>query len=109
MTSEIPTWYGLVLLSLAAFRTYRLIGRDTILDPVRKWAVGLPSNWQEGQPVPADYREKLAVFLECGWCSGFWNALAWWGLWLISHTWATWAAVPWALAAIVALVEKNAD
>lgn len=109
MTFAVPSWLAFVLLALAAFRVYRLLGRDTILDRPRKRLVGLPANWQEGDEIPDGYRDGLAMFISCGWCAGFWIALAWWLGWLVSPHWATVAAVPWALAAVVALLEKNAD
>jgi hypothetical protein len=109
MTFAVPSWLVLSLLALAAFRTYRLIGRDAILDRPRKWAVNLPRDWREDDTVPDDYREELAMFLECPWCAGFWITLAWWAAWLASHRWAAIVAVPFALSAVVALIEKNAD
>lgn len=105
----VPNWYELLLLALAAFRVYRLIGRDTILDPVRKWAVGLPANWQDGDPVPRGYREKLAIFLQCPWCAGFWMAVAWWAAWEAWPRWTLIVAVPWVVSALVALAAKNLD
>lgn len=104
-----PDWFSLVLLALAAFRTWRLIARDTILDWPRHWAVGLPVKWQEGDPVPAGYREHLAIFLECMFCSGFWNSLLWWGAWEIWPRWTLIVAAPWAVSALLALAAKNLD
>jgi Protein of unknown function (DUF1360) len=109
VTFAVPSWLAFVLLALAAFRTYRLLGRDTILDRPRAWLVGLPHGWQEGDDIPDGYREGLAMFLTCAWCAGFWITLAWWLAWVASPHWTTVVAVPWALAAVVALVEKNAD
>lgn len=106
---SVPSWYAALLLALAAFRTYRLIGRDSILDKPRKWSVGLPVNWKEGDTIPAGYRESLAVFWECGWCAGAWHAAAWWAAFQIWPHWTVVAAAPWAISAVVALLEKNAD
>ena len=109
MTWTLPTWYGLLLVSLAAFRTWRLIARDTILDWPRNWLVGLPVRWQEDDPVPDGYREHLAIFLECMWCAGFWVSIVWWVAFEVTPHWTTIAAVPFAVSALVALAAKNLD
>lgn len=98
---NLPTWYGLLLLALAAFRTWRLIARDTILDRPRKWLVGLPADWQEGDRVPRRYREHLATWIECPFCAGFWNAVVWWGAFEWSSHWALIVAAPWAISALL--------
>lgn len=85
----IPGPWELVLLALAAFRVFWLIGEDAILDRPRNWLT------RNGQ------REKTELFLSCGWCAGFWISVAWWAAWLALDEWAVAAAVPWAVSALV--------
>jgi hypothetical protein len=108
--NEIPNWWEFVLLALAVFRIYRLIAEDTILDRPRRWLLRLGNEWQsDGDEIPPEYREKWALFITCPWCLGFWlSVLAWVG-WLIFPTETIWLAVPWALSAVVALINKNLD
>ena len=94
----------LIVLGLAVFRIFRLIGEDTILDTPRAWLVRLPKDWEEGDPLPEDYREKLAEFITCPWCCGFWLALLWWGAWELWPEWTLVAATPWALSCLVGVM-----
>lgn len=48
----------LLVMTLAAFRVWRLIGEDTILDRPRDWVI--------------ERSEKLSDFITCPWCAGFW-------------------------------------
>ena len=86
----IPNWYELLLLGLAAWRTYRLIAFDVILDGPRAWLLR---------------RSHLADFLACPFCLGFWVALAWWGAWEAAPHALTIAASAVAVTAIVPLIE----
>ena len=96
----IPNWYELLLLGLAAYRTWKLLAEDVILDRPRAWIVGL-SDWTAGQRTPASYREGLAEFITCPWCFGAWNAIGWWGLWQAFPHFALVAAVPFAISVVV--------
>lgn len=87
----IPSFLGLTLLSLAAYRTWKLIGEDTILDRPRNWAV------KRGG-------EYVKLFLECPWCAGFWVSLAWWGLWQLWPHAVLVAAGVMAISAIVGIL-----
>lgn len=73
---SIPSWWEFVLLGLGAFRIWKLIGDDTILDRPRDWFLIKAQRWWGNKG--AIYVEKL---LECPWCAGFWVSLALWGLW----------------------------
>lgn len=108
MSLEVPDWYSFLLLSVAAFRMYRLIAADTILDGPRKKLLKL-TGWKPGDDAPKGYREKLGLFITCPWCLGWWVGLAWWGAWQVWHAGTIVATVPFAMNAIVALVEKNLD
>ncbi len=84
-----PNWLGLVLLGLAAYRTWRLIAEDTITEPVRQRLVR---------------REYVSELVSCPWCLGSWIAAVWWACWYLwPHTTSA-VAAPFAIAALVGLV-----
>ncbi len=87
MNWRIPDWYALVLLSLASYRTWRLLAEDTILEPIRS------------KVAPAE--SKRSEFLACSACFGFWVGAGWWLAWV---AWSKWSLVIAALFAISALV-----
>jgi hypothetical protein len=70
----IPDWYIFILLALVAFRVWRLLAEDDILERPRRWFLRLPREWKEG-PTPSGYKEKWALFLICPWCAGAWVSL----------------------------------
>ena len=106
---SVPDWWAFVLLSLAAFRIWRLIAVDTILNGPRQQLLGLGWKWADGDPIPTKYREKWAIFWECPWCLGFWIGLIWWGLWQIWEHGVLVVSVPLAISAVLALVRGNLD
>ena len=80
----IPEPEELILLALAAYRTWRLLAEDYILDRPRRWLTRLGPKWQkQGDPVPKDYREKLGEFISCPACFGFWISIGWYIAWVI--------------------------
>lgn len=102
VVSYVPDWWELALLALAAYRIFRLVADDTILDRPRRWLLRLDPAWeQDGDFTGNDYRLGLALFITCPWCIGFWIGLAWWGAWLLESHWTLVAATPWALSALV--------
>ena len=104
---SIPDWYVLVLLALAAFRTWRLLAEDDILDRPRRYVTRLGEKWEkDGDVVPMEYRIRLGAFIECPWCLGFWVALSWWGAWQIWPHGTEIAAVPLALSSLAAWVAQ---
>lgn len=105
--SHIPSWWQALLLSAAAYRLWRLIGLDTITEPLRRRATGLPDSWEHGDDPPKGYREWLATFLQCPWCLGADVAIVWWIGWLVWPHAVTVAAVPFALSAAVGLLGKT--
>lgn len=76
---SVPNWYQLLLLVLAAFRTWKLLADDDLLDGLRRHVTRLGA--YESGPFPPGYRKKLGDFISCPWCFGFWISLAWWGMW----------------------------
>jgi Protein of unknown function (DUF1360) len=102
----VPSWYAIALLSLAAYRTFRLLGEDTVLDRPRHWLVRLPADYQYGDAIPESYRQGLALWLQCPWCAGFWNAAAWFAAWQIWPHGTLVAAALFALSTIVGTAGK---
>ena len=97
---NVPDWYEIILLSLAAWRVFQLIADDDILDRPRRYVTRLGSQWQkEGDATPSGYRFRLAEFITCPYCAGAWISLAWWGAWLIWPYGTVVAAVPFAISA----------
>jgi hypothetical protein len=99
----VPDWYQLLLLSLAAYRTFRLLSEDTILDGVRVRLVGL-KGWREGTPTPPGYRLRVAEFVTCAFCLGAWVSLGWWLAFQMWPHGTVVAAVPFAVSAAVVFV-----
>ena len=118
----IPAPYALLLLGLAAYRLTRLIGWDTITEPIRVKLTGYSDNgthaihWDAAANAgsgtwahsPRD-RKKLAEFIHCPWCQGFWTTIALWAAWYAWPHAVLLGCVPLALSAIVGLVSKNLD
>lgn len=89
---SVPGWYELALLALAAYRTWYLIGQDTILDRPRRYIT-----------AKSKYVETL---LECPYCAGFWVSLGWWGAWQLWPHGALVVAGALAVAALVPVIER---
>lgn len=106
---SVPGWWAFLLLGLAAFRIYRLLGEDTILDRPRGWLLRLPTDWREGQRVPDSYRDKWGAFITCPWCAGFWITLLWWAAWQIWPHGTLVVAALFALSTIVGLLARLDD
>lgn len=87
-----PTLPESVLLAAAAYRTWRLLSIDTILDRPRDWLL-------HGRP-------GLDAFVACPWCLGFWVSAAWWGFWAVDPELSLVATVPWAISAAVGLIAR---
>lgn len=93
---RVPGWYEGLLLALAAFRTFKLLATDTILDWPRNRSYEQVFHWW-GPKAKLYWQE----FLECPWCTGFWMSLGWWGAWQLWPHGSLVAAVPMALSALV--------
>jgi hypothetical protein len=97
------------LLTGTAFRIYRLLAKDIILDAPRAWLVGLPRRWKSGDPVPKSYREKIVEFLLCPWCLGFWICGALLAVFCATTSWLDWFGffITWfAMSAGVGLIAR---
>lgn len=93
---SIPTWYDLVLLSLAAFRSWKLIAEDAIFDRPRLWFVGRVPKW-------------MVELIECPWCLGLWLGLAWWAGWQLWPKGAIIAASAFAISVLVGVLGEVTD
>lgn len=102
MKENIPTWWEAVLGLAAGFRVWRLLAEDTVLNRPRAWVFGL-GDWTSGPP-PVGYRGKLADFVTCPWCFGFWVVVAGWLLWLVWPDGTLVLATPFALSAAVGVI-----
>lgn len=91
MSWTFPDWWQFALLALAAFRTWKLIGDDTILDRPRAWVVKRGGEYVE-------------ILLECPWCSGFYWSVGWWLGWQFWPHATVVVAVPLAISAVVGLL-----
>lgn len=101
--SDIPSVWEFALLAGAAFRVWRLLAADAILDRPRDWLT------RRAKAEAGEHREEVDIFLHCPWCLGFWITVAWWGAWLIWPHATVLIAVPFAANALVALVAQNLD
>jgi hypothetical protein len=80
-----PTPWEFLLLTLAAYRVWRLIAVDDIAEPIR--AKIKPDGW-------------WAALVECPWCAGAWISLAWVAAWWAWEDTVV-VAVPFAVSAAV--------
>ena len=88
----VPSWYGLILLGLAAYRTWRLLAEDSILDKPRL------------RLYQRIRKESFVDFISCPWCFGWWLCLVWWGAWQLWPHGTLVAAGPFALSAVVGII-----
>lgn len=91
----IPAWYALLLLTLAAYRSWRLAAVDEIGDNPRNWLL--------------DRAPWLQKWLFCPWCAGAWFAVGWWAAFEIWPRWTLIVATPFAISLLVGLTAKNLD
>lgn len=93
-----PTAWQFALLALAAFRVWKLLGDDAILDGPRDRLL----DWMEDAPDEDGERGTTwTYFITCPWCAGAWIALSWWLAWLAWEEGTVFLAVPFALSAAV--------
>jgi len=97
-----PAWH-FALLALCAYRIFRLVGYDSLVDRPRNWALKRVG-------------DKLELFITCPFCAGFWISglvYACW-VWLYGDLASTadllvGAAIWFALSGAVALITTNLD
>lgn len=94
MTWAVPDPWVFVILAAAAYRCFRLLCCDTILDRPRvRLCIWLPDTFTE--------------WITCPWCSGFAASVGWFLAWEAWPRWTLVVAVPLALSAALALAEVN--
>lgn len=104
---DVPSWYAVALLALAAWRIFNLLAYDKILDIPRRKVLRFAKEWEkEGDPVGDEYRLKWALFLICPYCAGFWIGVLWWAAWQAWPHATLVVAVPFALNALVVALAK---
>ena len=107
---SVPNWYSLILLALAAYRVWRLIAEDDILDRPRRYVTRLGTKWQkDGDPLPKGYRLGLAQFITCPWCLGAHSAFAFWLAWIFWPHGTLVVAAPLAISTLVPFASKIAE
>lgn len=101
------TWLALIVVSLGVWRFWRILSTDSILDRPRDFVLGTSA--LAGGAVYYK-RKRLADFLGCAWCLGFWlslGAFAAWHWWSAGNT--VLIATPLAISALVGLVTAHLD
>lgn len=101
---KVPDIYQLLLLIAAAYRVWRLLAEDDILDRPRRAILRLGEWRQEGDKIPDNCRLVWSKFVGCPWCFGAWIAFAWWGFFEWDAHWTTVVAAPWAISAGVGAI-----
>lgn len=96
----VPDWYELILLALASFRVWKLVGDDAVLDRPRDWVLDRLD--REGDDV-------WTYFITCPWCAGFWITLLWWVAWLLVPYATLVAAALFAISALVGYLGVGID
>lgn len=95
---------------LAAYRIWRLLAEDSILDRPRRRLLRLGKDWKsDGDPVPSGYREGWAIFLTCPWCLGFWLSIGIYLLWVWFPGEVLIASTVLAVSTGVGLIRENLD
>jgi hypothetical protein len=101
-------WAALILLA-AAYRIWRLISEDDILDVPRRKIVRLPLDWEEGEAIDDRYRVTLAKFISCPWCLGFHVTWVLWLFWEWQPHLILVLSTPFALSAGVGAISTLID
>jgi hypothetical protein len=108
----IPEPWEFVLLALGAMRLTRLVGWDSITDPIRSRLTGHHhgSHRNRGKRVGSNVdRPTWMLFLTCPWCLGFWISVVAWACWQVWPSATLIALTPFAINEAVGLVVKNLD
>ena len=102
--NHVPDFWPALILALGAFRLWRLLSSDTILDKPRHWLLV-----NAKKKAPRKYGKEVETFLKCPFCLGWWVSLVTWGAWLIWPNGTLIAMTPFMLSAVVGLIKVNLD
>lgn len=108
-----PAWWPFVLLTLAAYRVWRIAARDSITEKAREAVTGYDD--QHAPPLkdadrrPSAVRVYLSALIRCPWCLGFYVSVAAYGLWWAWPTVTLALATPLAISTLLGLTRKNLD
>lgn len=119
IVNQIPLLGMLLFLALACYSVTRLIVTDEfpLFAKPREWLKARypPSHttWKKRPPKRVESRALssgiwavdeghwIGDMISCPWCAGWWVSLVGWALFLVSPTWITALAIPFALRAFV--------
>jgi hypothetical protein len=101
----IPSFWQFALLALAAFRAWKLVGDDAVLDRPRDWVL----DRLETEDEFGNRGEAWTYFITCPWCAGFWITGLWWLAWLAWPHGVLIVATPFALSAAVGYLGVGID
>ena len=97
------TALNLLVLVLAGHRVFHLVAADTITKRWRERILGWDDD-QRRNGWPRDWK-RLAEFIHCPWCLGFWIAVSGWiAFQHWPHATMTYAAWPLAISSGIALI-----
>lgn len=107
----IPEPYALILLALAAARGTRLIGWDSITDPIRSRITGHHHGGHKTGKRAGSKRDRPTwmLFLTCPWCLGAHVSAYIYIVWVWQPHWTLVILTPFAISEIVGLMVKNLD
>lgn len=117
-------WTSLVL-ALAVYRVFRLVGWDDlpVVVKARMWVVGAElvqpngsvnrsmkiTNEPDVEPEWRYRRPQLAHFIQCPYCVGFWISVLVYVWWLLSPTSCLYAMFAFALNGAAGIISRNLD
>jgi Protein of unknown function (DUF1360) len=108
VADQVPTWWELLLASLAVYRLWRLLAEDEILERPRRRVLRYVG-WEEGQALPEGYRASWGDLLRCPWCLGLHLSILAWIFWLFAPSLALIIATPFAVSTLIGLIRTNLD
>lgn len=100
-----------VVVTLGAYRLWRIAARDTITEPVREAVTGYDDDEAPGltDAPRKTWRIYVSGLVRCPWCLGFWISLAVYGAWLLWPHATFYALTPFAISAALGIVRKTLD
>lgn len=101
------------VVTLAAYRVWRIIARDSITEKAREVVTGVDDDHApelaDADRSPHPGRVYLSALIRCPWCSGFYVSIAAYAAWLIFPTETFWVSLPLAISAALGIIRKTLD